>query len=252
MLKPNWSNMLKIRGYDAPKMISADDPGTFEIFQGIGGGGSADDEDPGEPPETEDITAQLQIWLNQVNLWAGTDWEKWIDDTVLPVPEPDSRGARGDTGGEDPPPVTIPPQLPNLIDFISLPTMIEVFGPWGVVVFVGLKIVKRLLEAHLEKPGIGELQTVIEKAFLFSDGVNGKDASILKAGLLFADLDGKQKGALDRGLIIEALIGDPPTLKKISLLELLNMSVQDLALVDATIDFGAFRVTVKGKTIQYG
>ena len=225
----------------------------FEVFTGIGGGTSTDAENPGETPgETPaDITAQLQTWIDQVNLWAGTDWEKWIDDTVIPVPEPEARGARGDTGGdEDQPPATIPPQLPDLIDFISLPTLIQVFGPWGVVVYVGLKIVKRLLEAHLEKPGVGELVTILEKAVLFDDGNDAKQ-SILKAGMLFADIDGKQKGVLERGLIVTVTTGDPPVEKKISILELMKMSLDDLAFVDAIIDFGAFRCHIRGKMIEY-
>ena len=243
----------------------------FELFEGLGGGvGSPDDglAPPGTPtdlkllidtltalvdrfPLRPDKNVELQSWIDQVNLWAGTDWEKWIDDTVIPVPEPEARGARGDTGGdEDQPPATIPPQLPDLIDFISLPTLIQVFGPWGVVVYVGLKIVKRLLEAHLEKPGVGELVTILEKAVLFDDGNDAKQ-SILKAGMLFADIDGKQKGVLDRGLIVTVTTGDPPVEKKISILELMKMSLDDLAFVDAIIDFGAFRCHIRGKMIEY-
>ena len=209
----------------------------FELFTGIGGGTSTDAETPGETPgETPaDITAQLQTWIDQVNLWAGTDWENWIDDTVIPVPEPEARGARGDTGGDgDQPPATIPPQLPDLIDFISLPALIQVFGPWGVVVYVGLKIVKRLLEAHLEKPGVGELVTILEKAFFFDDPEE-------------EDINKKMKSILDRGLLKTITEDDKD--KVIALLEILD---QDLALVDATVDFGAFRICIKGKTIQYG
>jgi hypothetical protein len=50
---------------------------------------------------------------------------------------------------------------------------------------------------------------------------------------------------------ITIMVGETPVLKTVSLLELMKMSIDDLAFVDAVVDFGAFRVHIRGKMIEY-
>jgi hypothetical protein len=242
----------------------------YEVFTGMSGGLiEEDEEDDGETPETpEDISAQLQSWLNAVEQWLPEE-EAWLDAARLFSEEPE--GSRGDL------PAPIPPQIPDLVDFVSLPALIAQFGPWGVVVFVGIRVAKRILEAWIEKktnPGIGELKEMLQdirdalkkgllyndgddstlsKAFLFGDGVEGANAAILKAGLLFADTDGEQKGALDRGLLkeVEEMDGDPTVRVVKGLLELLQISVQDLSYTDAKIMLGNFAMSCMGKYVEH-
>jgi hypothetical protein len=217
-------------------------------------------------PEIE--SQDLQNWLTAINAWM-IDEEKWIDDTII-------FSEQGVLLGDLPAP--IPPDLPDLVDFVSLPALIAQFGPWGLVIFVGLKVVKRILEAWIEKrvnPGVGELKAMLQdirdalkkgllyndgadstlsKAFLFDGGIEGANASVLKAGLLFTDVfDSKLKGALERGLLKSiTIVEDGNTvIKTMSILELMKMSIDDLAFVDAIIDFGAFRAHIKGKMIEY-
>jgi len=280
-----WHNFIKIAGLDTsltdeeaaslpepepdPSDLAPCPPQYFELFQGGITVTNVDEDTPGETPEDEDITTQLQAWLDEVDRWFGEDWEKWIDDTIA---FSESEGSRGDL------PVPIPPQLPDLTDFISLPALIAQFGPWGIVIFVGIRVVKRLVEGWIEKkmnPGVGELKQMLQdirdalkkgllyndgadallkQAFLFDDGLSGANQSILKAGLLFTDVfDNKLKGALERGLLKNVTIveGETTVTRTLSILELMKMSIDDLAFVDAIIDFGAFRCHIRGKMIEY-
>jgi hypothetical protein len=227
----------------------------FEVFTGITGDASATAEgaegDGTAASMSESDIAGLQRWIAAVKVWFEKE-EVWLDAARLWSEASDDM--RGDL------PAPIPPSLPDLSEFISLPALIAQFGPWGPVIWVGLQIVRRIIEAWVEKrmnsgvEGLKEIKELLENAFLFDGGVEGAKASILKAGLLFTDVeDEKLKGALDRGFLKEVvvMVGDNPVLKTLSLLELMKMSIDDLAFVDAIIDFGAFRCHIKGKMIEY-
>jgi hypothetical protein len=58
---------------------------------------------------------------------------------------------------------------------------------------------------------------------------------------------------LERGLLKSiTIVEDGNTvIKTMSILELMKMSIDDLAFVDAVVDFGAFRCHIKGKMIEY-
>ncbi len=117
-------------------------------------------------------------------------------------------------------PVPVPPQLPTLPDKNKK-------QPSKAIMFymakLAIKLFTEWLRRHKEHdPDVAE---GLERAFFFTDK------------------DGKKKSILERGLLKEY-----PT----EILALLEVLDQDLALSDATIDFGSFRVNIKGKTIQYG
>lgn len=208
-----WHEYVKIRGYDGNAGVGVD-PGTFEVFQGIGpagsssGGDGGDNDQPYEPVDIE----KLQKWLDAVDAWV-TDEELWIDATIAY------------TGTRDVP-APMPPQLPDLTDFVSLPALIGQFGPWGVVIWVGLKIIRRILEAWLEKqmnPSL-DLKKVLEEI---------RDS--IKKGLLYNnDTD---------SILLKAFLGED--------FKSYLAALPDLAYIDHIIDFGAFRCHIKGKMIEY-
>lgn len=118
-------------------------------------------------------------------------------------------------------PIPAPPQLPTLPDKNKhQPSKAIIFY----VAKLAIKLFMEWLRQHKEHdPDTAE---AMEKAFFFIDPADGQKKSILERGLL----------------------KHYPT-EVLALLEVLD---QDVALRDATIDFGNFRITVKGKTIQYG
>ena len=212
----NWLDMIRWNGETGA-------PGQFQVIRPISVS-IASEAAPGGEPETEpvapfDIDA-LQNWLNAVDAWFPSE-EKWIDDSIK---FSESEGVRGDL------PAPIPPALPDITDFISLPALIAQFGPWGLVIFVGIKVAKRILEGWLEKkmnPGTVELKQMLQDI---------RDA--IKKGLLY-------NGGSD-SILLKAFLDE-----NTDLLSYLR-GLPDLAYVDETIDFGAFRINIKGKTIQYG
>jgi len=227
-----WHDYIKIAGYSGTPTEGAD-PGTFEIFQGLGGksAGFTTAPDGGsdlsmlndtltaiaDALRVQDGTEGLQAWLDAVSLWFEEE-EIWIDASIAYSEQEGSRGG---------PPAPIPPKLPDLMKFIPLPALIAQFGPWGIVVWVGLNVAKRLLEGWIEKkmnPGVGELKQVLQDI---------RDA--LKKGLLY---DGETEPILLKAFL--------DTEFKSYL-----RGLPDLAYVDETIDFGAFRCHIKGKMIEY-
>jgi len=264
-----WLDMIRWNGETGA-------PGQYQVIRPISGSSGGDDTglldtltalvDTLKGPK---IDAEMQRWLTAVNAWI-IDEEAWLDQARIWSELPE--------GVRDGPPPAVPPKMPPLTDFISLPALLNHFGPWGIVVWVGVQVVRRVLETWVEKrmnPGNTELiaefqrireilkagllynvgsESILKKALLFDDGQYGANQSIFKAGLLFKDVyDNHLKGALDRGLIKEIIVmeGETPVKKMISTIELLKMSVDDLAFVDAVVDFGAFRVHIRGKMIEY-
>lgn len=143
----------------------------------------------------------MQAWLTAVNQWLTAE-DQWIDDTVAAT-EAIANGVR------DLPAIPDPPPLPDLTGFISLPALIAQFGPWGIVAWVGIQVVKRMLEGWIQKkmnPGASDMHKVLQeirdalkKGLLYEDGAK----SILEKALLYLDEDGKQAFLADIKALLE-------------------------------------------------
>jgi hypothetical protein len=210
----NWLDMIRWNG-------ETGEPGQYQVIRPISVSVSAvatstGRTGTGEENATFDVDA-LKAWLDAVDAWMPKE-EKWIDDSIT---FSESEGSRGDL------PAPIPPALPDLAEYVSLPALIAQFGPWGIVIFVGLRVVKRIAEGWLEKkmnPGVGDLKKAVDDL---------RDA--VKKGLLYNN-------------------GNDPILLKAFLDNALKpylAALPDLAYVDAIVDFGPFRCHLKGRMIEY-
>jgi hypothetical protein len=224
-----------------------------------------------------DIVAMLLDVLRTFMVGGGTEsddsWKETFDAIESSIGDMDEwvSGVFAADAAEPQLPVPMPPQLPELPDKAKK-------QPSKAVIYyaakLGIKLFTEWLRRHKEHdPDVAE---GIERAFFFDDpeevDQTKKRKSIFERGLLKTvtgdeknkvkaliekafffddpeeeDINKKMKSILDRGLLKTITEDDKD--KVIALLEILD---QDLALVDATVDFGAFRVCIKGKTIQYG
>lgn len=139
---------------------------------------------------------------------------------------------------------TDPPPMGEVIVDVDLQPVID-----------KLQEVKDTLDlAFLVEPEGQVWQSIFDRALLHDKSDEGY-ASILKDGLTFVDpKDGNRKGVLERGLlkVVTEQVGEigAEVLVK-SLLELLQVSVDDLGFVDATMNFGNFTCHVSGKAVEH-
>lgn len=215
-----WYDYIKIRDYDGIKSSDAFDPGLFEVFQGVsvsvtpgdGGGGGGEEE-----PEID--LEKLQQWLDAVNVWIA-DEEIWLDATVAAA------------NGTRDVPAPMPPKLPELSDFLSLPALVGKFGPWGIVAWVGLRVIRRVLEAWIEKklsggdlkPVLEEIRDALKKGLLYEDGAK----AILDTAFLYLD-DGQKRAFIED---IKALL-------------------ENMEAVEGVLEYGKNAVWTKTKVVHH-
>jgi hypothetical protein len=135
-----------------------------------------------------------------------------------------------------------------------------------------LEEMRTMMKKALFVDGDSEGQSLFERAFLFEDmtdpfasilkkavlydGAPGgeQNVSILKQALTFVDpQDLYRKGIFERAFLkeVEEMDGDQVVRVVKSLLDLLQMNVQDLSYIDAKMILGNFAMHVMGKCVEH-
>lgn len=225
-----------------------------EVFQGVSGGGSADESglnlEWGDMPEEavsllSQYTDDVNAWLTKIQSYDPDDDTRAITDLAIPaIPLITSIVA---TGGAS---------LPAVATAMAVQAVISTAGP--ALQNLANRFDENSLEYILRTALLNAKESILKQAWLSQDNVSlmekawlyqdaGTFVSILqKAWLYFDTGDPVVKSILKKALLYVKNTEGQDILESV-----LHDRLSDLAFVDAVIDFGAFRVHIKGKMIEY-
>lgn len=242
-----------------------------EVFQGVSGGdvslspgdGDAPMLDWGEMPEEavtllSQYTDDVNAWLTKIQTYDPDDDTRAITDLAIPaIPLITSIVA---TGGASLPAVatamavqavisTAGPALQNIanrfdensLEYIMRTALLNAKESILKQAWLSQDNVSLMKQAWLSQDNV----SLMEQAWLYQDA--GTFVSILQTAWLYSDTgDPVVKSILKKALLYVKNTEGQDILESV-----LHDRLSDLAFVDAVIDFGAFRVHIKGKMIEY-
>lgn len=280
-----WYHLVKIQGYDGTCPAEVD-PGLFEVFQGIGSGAKGEI-DSGWL--SFDLPDGWDYIVEAIDFAWDTFWD-WIIANDTPDEGTRSARGLPAVVVAALPAVRAKLTLIKAVAAVLLPILPKIPGAVSKIVTLWLtvykytwmyQVVDKLLDLWQgdESSGTNDLtpiltkleemrvtmedalmyddgsKSILQKAFLFDGADHGvNNASILKEGLLFQDPEDLYiKGVLERGLLKQVfeMDGDQQVRVVKSLLELLQIPIQDLSYVDAKMILGNFAMHVMGKCVEH-